>query len=348
MSPKGWAIECRITAEDPFNNFLPSAGLVTYLKEPTGPGVRVESALYRGAEISLYYDPMVAKLVVYGESRAEAILRMKRALAEYRIGGIKTSIPFHQHIMDSTEFIWGTFDTGFLSRRTLRKQEQAHEESERVAAVAAALIAHEEKRKAAVLVGGEESSNGNGAGNGSGSLWKSVGTAAEHKGAPVRYYARVGEREFVVDVENDGSVQLDGEPMDVDLRQVGADELYSMLIAGKSHEMLIEARRYTYDVMLRGEFLQVQVEDERARRLSAKRKVSLPDGEIAILAPIPGLIVKVLVAEGDEVAAEQPVILLEAMKMENELRAARAGRVKLVKVAPGQRVEQNSVLLVLE
>ncbi|MGL4649839.1 MAG: acetyl-CoA carboxylase biotin carboxylase subunit, partial [Caldilineaceae bacterium] len=179
ISPKGWAIECRITAEDPFNNFLPSAGVVTYLKEPTGPGVRVESALYRGAEISLFYDPMVAKLVVYGESRAEAILRMKRALAEYRIGGIKTSIPFHQHIMDSTEFIWGTFDTGFLSRRTLRKQEQAHEESERVAAVAAALIAHDEKRKAAVLVGAEANSNGDGGG---GSLWKSVGRLRSTRG----------------------------------------------------------------------------------------------------------------------------------------------------------------------
>jgi acetyl/propionyl-CoA carboxylase alpha subunit len=183
ISPKGWAIECRITAEDPFNNFLPSAGMVTYLKEPTGPGVRVESALYRGAEISLYYDPMVAKLVVYGESRAEAILRMKRALAEYRIGGIKTSIPFHQHIMDSTEFIWGTFDTGFLNRRTLRKQEQAHEESERAAAVAAALIAHEEKRKAAVLVGAEAGSNGAQGSNGSGgSLWKSVGRLRSTRG----------------------------------------------------------------------------------------------------------------------------------------------------------------------
>lgn len=163
----------------------------------------------------------------------------------------------------------------------------------------------------------------------------------------MKYYARVGEREFVVDIESDG-VLLDGEPLDVDLRQSGANELYSMLMGGKSHEMLIETQRYSYDVTLRGELLQVQVEDERARRLSAKRKVTLPDGDIAITAPIPGLVVKVLVAEGDAVDAEQPVLLLEAMKMENELRAARAGRVKQVKVAPGQRVEQNAVLLVLE
>jgi acetyl-CoA carboxylase biotin carboxylase subunit len=148
IDPKGWAIECRITAEDPFNNFLPSTGLVTYLKEPTGPGVRVESALYRGGEISLFYDPMVAKLIAWGENRAEAILRMRRALNEYRIGGIKTSIPFHQEIMDSTEFIWGTFDTGFLNRRTIRKSTVRTQEHEKIVAVVAALLAHEEGRQA--------------------------------------------------------------------------------------------------------------------------------------------------------------------------------------------------------
>jgi acetyl-CoA carboxylase biotin carboxylase subunit len=146
--PKGWAIECRITAEDPFNNFLPSTGTVNYLKEPTGPGVRVESALYRGGEISLFYDPMVAKLIAWGENRAEAILRMRRALNEYRIGGIKTSIPFHQEIMDSTEFIWGTFDTSFLSRRRIGKTTGQPQEQEKIVAVVAALIAHEEGRQA--------------------------------------------------------------------------------------------------------------------------------------------------------------------------------------------------------
>ncbi|MBX3052653.1 MAG: acetyl-CoA carboxylase biotin carboxylase subunit [Caldilineaceae bacterium] len=145
---KGWSIECRITAEDPFNNFMPNSGVVNYLKEPTGPGVRVESSLYRGFEVSLFYDPMVAKLVVLGETRAEAILRMRRALNEYRIGGIKTSIPFHQEMMISTEFIWGTFDTGFLERRRLMATEKPADEQARIAAVSAALIAHEAGRRA--------------------------------------------------------------------------------------------------------------------------------------------------------------------------------------------------------
>jgi len=166
--PKGWAIECRITTEDPFNNFLPSTGTVTYLKEPTGPGVRVESALYRGAEVSLYYDPMVAKLIAWGESRAEAILRMRRALNEYRIGGLKTSIPFHQEIMDSTEFIWGTFDTGFINRRQLTRSAAQSSAHERIVAVVAALIAQEEGRQAVHI--GQTQKTGSAT-----SAWKTAG-----------------------------------------------------------------------------------------------------------------------------------------------------------------------------
>ena len=137
---------------------MPSSGKVTYLQEPTGPGVRVESSLYEGGEISLYYAPMVAKLIVYGENRAEAILRMRRALNEYRIAGIRTSIPFHQEIMDSTEFIWGTFDTGFLSRRRISARPPQSIEHEQLAAVVAAMLAHEEGRQAVAHFG--QSSNG--------------------------------------------------------------------------------------------------------------------------------------------------------------------------------------------
>jgi acetyl-CoA carboxylase biotin carboxylase subunit len=169
IKPKGWAIECRITAEDPFNNFLPSTGVITYLKEPTGPGVRVESSLYRGGEVSLFYDPMVAKLIAWGETRAEAILRMRRALTEYWIGGIKTSIPFHQGIMDSTEFIWGTFDTGFLSRRRIEPPRAQNDEFEKLMAVVAAMIAHDEGRQA-IHIG--QSTNGQ---TSHGSLWKQAG-----------------------------------------------------------------------------------------------------------------------------------------------------------------------------
>lgn len=173
-------------------------------------------------------------------------------------------------------------------------------------------------------------------------------TFASDKGAVVKYFSRVGQNEYVVEIL-DGKVTVDGEEVDVDLRQSGAPELYSLLYNGRSFEMLIEAERFNYDVTLRGERFEVQVEDERTRRLNMGRKmVALPEGELAITAPIPGLVVKVLVEVGETVEEEQPLILLEAMKMENEIRAVRGGVVKKVAIAAGQRVEQNAVLVVLE
>ncbi len=144
---KGWALECRITSEDPFNNFLPSTGKITAVTEPTGPGVRVESAVYEGYEVSLFYDPMIAKLICWGETRAEAILRMRRALAEYRIVGVNTSIPFHQEILDSTNFIAGHFDTQFLEK-TFTMPAAAQRRHHKTAAIVATLLAHQRRQSA--------------------------------------------------------------------------------------------------------------------------------------------------------------------------------------------------------
>ena len=164
----------------------------------------------------------------------------------------------------------------------------------------------------------------------------------------MKYYSRVGQNEYEIEIIDD-KVFVDGEAVNLDLRQSGALELYSLLYNGRSYEMLIEADRFTYDVTMRGERFEVQVEDERTRRLNVGRKmVSVPEGELPIRAPIPGLVVRVLVEEGQAVTDEQPLILLEAMKMENEIRAVRDGVVKKISCDVGQRVEQNAVLIVLE
>jgi biotin carboxyl carrier protein len=164
----------------------------------------------------------------------------------------------------------------------------------------------------------------------------------------VKYYSRVGQNEYEIEIV-DGKVLVDGEAIEMDLRQSGAPELYSLLYNGRSFELLIEAERFTYGVTLRGERFEVQVEDERTRRLNVGRKmVSLPEGELPVRAPIPGLVVRVLVEVGQSVSGDQPLLLLEAMKMENEIRSARSGVVKQIVCAVGQRVEQNSVLIVLE
>jgi acetyl-CoA carboxylase biotin carboxylase subunit len=137
----GWAIECRITAEDPFNGFMPSTGRIVTLAEPTGPGIRVDSGVYEGCEITPYYDSLIAKVIAWGETRGEAILRMLRALEEFRIIGIQTTIPFHQAILNSTRFLAGHFDTKFVEER-FSMDDETPPELEEVAAIIATLVAH--------------------------------------------------------------------------------------------------------------------------------------------------------------------------------------------------------------
>lgn len=143
----GSAIECRISAEDPENNFVPSTGKITELIEPGGPGVRVESGIYEGFEVPIFYDPLIAKLLVWANTREEAISRMKRALYEYRIRGIKTSIPFHLLVLNNQQFVDGNYDTTFIDSvlrstteegKVLRKIEYKKKNYE-IAAIAATI-----------------------------------------------------------------------------------------------------------------------------------------------------------------------------------------------------------------
>jgi acetyl-CoA carboxylase biotin carboxylase subunit len=150
---KGAAIECRINAEDPYNSFMPSTGRITHSILPTGPGVRVDTGVYPGFEITSYYDPLISKLIVWGETRPQAILRMRRALEEYRIVGVRTNIPFHQMMMDSRHFADGQYDTRFVeeyfSMQEIEAGKTIHPE---IAALMATLVAHQTLERSAQLV----------------------------------------------------------------------------------------------------------------------------------------------------------------------------------------------------
>ncbi len=164
----------------------------------------------------------------------------------------------------------------------------------------------------------------------------------------MKYFVRIAESEYEIEID-EGDVYLEGEKLDVDLTRSGAPELYSMLFNGRSYELLIESERFRYGVTMRGDRYDVLVEDERKRRLAPEREqATLPGGEVPVIAPIPGLIVKVLVEEGEQVEDGQPLVILEAMKMENEIRAARDGIIKSVHAVAGQRVVQNGIMLVIE
>ena len=149
----GWSLECRINAEDPFNNFLPSTGRISHILLPTGPGVRVDTGVYPGFEVSPYYDSLISKVIVWGETRAEAILRMRRSLEEYKIVGVRTNIPLHQNLVESTTILAGRYDTRFIEERfSMQAAESIRDSQSEIAAIFATLVAHQQTRQAANIV----------------------------------------------------------------------------------------------------------------------------------------------------------------------------------------------------
>jgi acetyl-CoA/propionyl-CoA carboxylase biotin carboxyl carrier protein len=252
----GHAIECRINAEDVGNGFLPAPGTITAYHEPSGPGVRVDSGVVAGSEISPLYDPMIAKLIVQGVDREHARRRMLRALDELAVDGVKTLIGFHKALLTHPCFIDGETCHGLV-------------ESELMAARAAELA------------------NGTGPGPGPGHVPGLVPS--------VRY------------------VEVDGKRFEV--RVLRPEPPYAEL-----------ARR--------------RRERERARGAGGA-------GKDAVVSPMQGTVLAVEVGEGDEVAAGQVVCIVEAMKMENEVHAHRAGRVTELSVSPGQPVKTGQVICVV-
>ncbi|MCC7309021.1 MAG: biotin carboxylase, partial [Acidobacteria bacterium] len=147
----GHSIECRIYAEDAESNFLPSPGRITRLRIPQGPGIRDDGGVYEGAEVSIYYDPMISKFAAYGRDRGEAIDRMRRALAEYEIAGIHTTLPFFREVMQDEEFVAGRLDTGFISAwKERRKEPKADREKIDLAVIAAAMALGKTKTESSV------------------------------------------------------------------------------------------------------------------------------------------------------------------------------------------------------
>ena len=152
---RGHAIECRVSAEDPANQFFPSTGRIRAVQEPAGPGVRLDGALEPGQEVSMHYDPLLAKLIVWADDRPAAIERMRRALAEYLVLGVRTTISFHRWLMEHDGFRRGDLDTAFVDRewRPDGSVSEAHVEQ---AAIAAALFAHAARESRRALPRAEE------------------------------------------------------------------------------------------------------------------------------------------------------------------------------------------------
>jgi biotin carboxyl carrier protein len=165
----------------------------------------------------------------------------------------------------------------------------------------------------------------------------------------MKYIATVEGQEFTIEIVGPSQILINGQPVSVDLQRVGRLTLYSLLLDQRSFEIVIEeGGQRTWHAILGGRLFEVCVEDERTRRLAkVDRGLKPPSGELPIRAPIPGLVVKVLISPGERVQAGRSLIILEAMKMENEIRAPRAGIVHEVRTAPGDTVKQGQILVTL-
>ena len=149
IKPVGWALECRVYAEDFENNFYPSAGVITDYREPGGAGVRVDSGVAQGSEVSLYYDPLISKLITWGKDRQEAIVRMRRALAEYKIGGVTTTLEFHSQVMAHPKFQRGQLSTQFIAEEMslTRTREKIEKQELEMVALSSALAEYWNAKK---------------------------------------------------------------------------------------------------------------------------------------------------------------------------------------------------------
>lgn len=164
----------------------------------------------------------------------------------------------------------------------------------------------------------------------------------------MKYFATVNDEEFVIEIDHDDRIIVNGEPYEVDFQQMAESGVASLLLNHRSLEAFVEEREQAWEVLIQGELYMVRVEDERTHRLAkARGTATAVTGEAAVVSPMPGIIIAVSVVEGDEVVKGEKVVILESMKMENELMAPRDGVVMRVNVTSGASVEKGQVLVVI-
>ncbi|CAN1512772.1 COG4770 Acetyl/propionyl-CoA carboxylase, alpha subunit [Burkholderiaceae bacterium] len=351
----GWAIECRINAEDPFRNFLPSTGRLVRFQPPAQImfqgntanllGVRVDTGVQDGGEIPMFYDSMIAKLIVHGKDRNEAIAKMREALNGFVIRGISSNIPFQAALLAHPKFVSGQFNTGFIAEhyaQGFRAEDVPHDDHDFLAALAA-FVRRKSRERAAGL-----------------------------SGQLPGYDVKIGQDYVVVELGQGGQNRY--VPVHVD-EFVGKPGVAQITIAGKSYA--IESQSRLNDIRIEGSCngkpftaqiergtvknplaLQVQHNGTRIEALvMSPRMAELhqlmpfkapPDLSRFVLSPMPGLLVEVSVQPGQKVQAGERVAVIEAMKMENVLFATQDGVVKKVVAAKGESLTVDQMIVEFE
>ena len=334
----GWAVESRLYAEDPYRDFLPSIGRLTRYRPPeevaTGThAVRNDTGIYEGGEISMYYDPMIAKLCSWGPDRAAALEVMRNALDEFEVEGIGHNLPFLSAVMDHPRFISGEITTAFIAEEYPEGFGGAALDETTLRRIGAAAVAMKlimEQR--ATQITGTMPNHG-----------RSVGSDWVVSLGGLELTART---EIGTGIDDGLALFVEGRRVAVSLDWVPGGTLAIADIDGTTMALKVDQRTEGFRIRYRGADLDVKVRTPRVAELARLMPEKLPpDTSKLLLCPMPGVVVSIAVAEGDQVQVGQALATVEAMKMENVLRAERKATVKKVNAAPGASLAVDEVIM---
>jgi propionyl-CoA carboxylase alpha chain len=330
---EGWAMECRINAEDPFRGFLPSTGrLVKYIPPPEVHGVRVDTGVYEGGEISMFYDSMIAKLIVHAATRDQAIARMRDALNQFVIRGVSSNIAFQAALMQNPRFLSGDFNTGLIGEqypKGFNAADAPHDDPIMLVAVAAAIHRRYLERNATIS-----------------------GQMPGHQYTPGQDFVvllaneRYGAKVLKAKGGGGWDVTIAGELYELRSHWQFGDPLYVGTLNGQSICMQVERRGLLYRLFHWGVQADVQVMSARTAELKALMPIKVPpDMSRFLLSPMPGLLTQIAVAVGQEVKAGEILAKIEAMKMENVLKAERDCVVEKLLAKPGESLAVDQAII---
>ncbi|WNO53059.1 acetyl/propionyl/methylcrotonyl-CoA carboxylase subunit alpha [Stakelama saccharophila] len=358
----GWAIENRVYAEDPYRGFLPSIGRLVRYRPPHaeyrqapfassevekrsgervstsldtngdgGTRVRVDDGVAEGGEVSMFYDPMIAKLVTCGDTREQAIDKQIVALDSFVIEGLGHNVDFLSAIMQHPRFRDGRLTTGFIAEEYPEGFQGAPADAAlmtKLAALAGVLASIETERNG--MIDGQ------------------LSPRPDETLSRRDWVVSVDRQEHRVVVEN-GTVSVDGERIEVDMAWLPGERLVEAEFGGEPLVVQVERRRTDWRFTTRGAAHVIQVLSPRIAELSRHMIEKVPpDLSKLLLCPMPGLVTRIDVAEGDRVETGQPLCVVEAMKMENVLRAEKPGTVKALRAEPGDSLGVDDVIMEFE
>ena len=328
---EGWAVEARVYAEDPFRNFMPSTGRLVHYRPPAeSDSVRVDTGVYEGGEISMFYDPMVAKLIAGGRTRDEAIAAMRDALDAYYIRGISHNIPFLAALMAHPRFVEGRLTTAFIEEEYpegFRPEDALHDDPKLLIAVAGTL--HRVTEDRAATISGQMPGHG-----------RAVGE---------EFVALMGGEEFPLTVRpapHGAEVDCGGQTYAVRSGWKPGDPLFRGEVNARTVCIQVDRTGIAWRLSHAGSQAEIMVLTPRGAEMHRLMPARIqPDLSRYLLSPMPGLLVRVSVAPGEDFKAGQELAVVEAMKMENVLRAERDGSVAAVHAEPGANLAVDAKIL---